>query len=115
MIAELCCLDTKGIDLDGKSLVPLIKGEVSESPHDVLHFDFEQQWAVRSGDWKLINNAIDVLPNDKNKVLEGLYLTNLKEDPTESVNLKEKYPEKVKELLVLRKQYEESLSRRKSK
>lgn len=114
-IAELCCLDTKGIDLDGKSLVPLIKGEVSESPHDVLHFDFEQQWAVRSGDWKLINNAIDVLPNDKNKVLEGLYLTNLKEDPTESVNLKEKYPEKVKELLVLRKQYEESLSRRKSK
>lgn len=81
----------------------------------MLHFDFEQQWAVRSGDWKLINNAIDVLPNDKNKVLEGLYLTNLKEDPTESVNLKEKYPEKVKELLVLRKQYEESLSRRKSK
>ena len=81
----------------------------------MLHFDFEQQRAVRSGDWKLINNAIDVLPNDKNKVLEGLYLTNLKEDPTESVNLKEKYPEKVKELLVLRKQYEESLSRRKSK
>lgn len=75
----------------------------------MLHFDFEKQWAVRYGDWKLINNAIDVLPNDKNKVIDGLYLTNLKEDPTESANLKDKYPEKVKELLKLRKQYEDTL------
>ena len=57
----------------------------------------------------MINNAIDVLPNDKNKVIDGLYLTNLKEDPTESANLEDKYPEKVKELLKLRKQYEDTL------
>ena len=108
-IVELCGLNTDGLEIDGKSLVPLIKGGVLESPHDVLHFDFEKQWAVRYGDWKLINNAIDVLPNDKNKVIDGLYLTNLKEDPTESANLKDKYPEKVKELLKLRKQYEDTL------
>ena len=108
-IVELCGLNTDGLEIDGKSLVPLIKGGVLESPHDVLHFDFEKQWAVRYGDWKLINNAIDVLPNDKNKVIDGLYLTNLKEDPTESANLKDKYPEKVKELMKLRKQYEDTL------
>lgn len=108
-IAELCNISTGGLELDGKSLVPLIEDGTLESPHDVLHFDFEKQWAVRYGDWKLISNAIDVLPNDKNKVLEGLYLANLKENPSESENLKDKYPEKVKELLILRKQYEESL------
>lgn len=114
-IAELCSLDTKGLDLDGKSLVPLIEGNTLETPHKVLYFDFEKQWAVRCGDWKLINNVIDVLPNDKNKVLEGLYLTNLRENPTESINLKDKYPEKVKELLLLRKEYEESLSGERNK
>lgn len=108
-IAELCGLDTGGLELDGISLVPLIKDGTLGSPHNVLHFDFEKQWAVRAGEWKLINNAIDVLPNDNNKKIEGFYLTNLKEDPTESKNLKDKYPEKVKELLLLRKQYEKSL------
>ena len=78
MIAELCNISTGGLELDGKNLLPLIKEGTLESPHDVLHFDFEKQWAVRYGDWKLISDAIDVLPNDKNKVLEGLYFTNLK-------------------------------------
>ena len=77
-IAELCNISTGGLELDGKNLLPLIKEGTLESPHDVLHFDFEKQWAVRYGDWKLISDAIDVLPNDKNKVLEGLYFTNLK-------------------------------------
>lgn len=77
-IAELCNISTGGLELDGKNLVPLIKEGTLESPHDVLHFDFEKQWDVRYGDWKLISDAIDVLPNDKNKVLEGLYFTNLK-------------------------------------
>lgn len=108
-LAELCNISTEGWELDGKSLVPLIKDGSVESPHDVLHFDFDKQWAVRCGDWKLINNAIDVLPNDKNEQIEGLYLTNLKEDATESNNLKDKYPQKVEELLKLRKQYEDSL------
>lgn len=108
-IAELCNIDIKGLDLDGKSLVPLIKDGAKESPHDVLHFDFEKQWCVRYKDWKLINNAIDVFPDDKNQMIEGLFLGNLKEDPTESINLKDKYPEKVKELSRLREEYVSSL------
>ena len=50
-IVELCVIEYRRIEIDGKSLVPLIKGGVLESPHDVLHFDFEKQWAVRYGDW----------------------------------------------------------------
>ena len=62
-------------------------------------------------DWKLICNAIDVLPNDRNKTLEGLYLTNLKIDRTESENLIDRYPEKAQELLALRRAYEASLGK----
>ena len=79
-LLDLCGLDASGIDVDGVGIVPLIRDGAEASPHDVLHFDFERQWAVRRGDWKLICNAIDVLPNDRNKTLEGLYLTNLKID-----------------------------------
>ena len=93
------------------SIVPLIRDGAAASPHNVLHFDFERQWAVRRGDWKLICNAIDVLPNDRNKTLEGLYLTNLKIDRTESENLIDRYPEKAQELLALRRAYEASLGK----
>lgn len=108
-LIELCGLDGEGLQLDGKSLVPLLRDGSLASPHEVLHFDFEKQWAVRSGDWKLINNAIDVLPDDKNQTLEGLYLTNLKQDSTESMNLIDKYPGQAEELMKLRKAYEASL------
>ena len=107
----VCGLDASGIDVDGVGIVPLIRDGAEASPHDVLHFDFERQWAVRRGDWKLICNAIDVLPNDRNKTLEGLYLTNLKIDRTESENLIDRYPEKAQELLALRRAYEASLGK----
>ena len=110
-LLDLCGLDASGIDVDGVGLVPLIRDGAEASPHDVLHFDFERQWAVRRGDWKLICNAIDVLPNDRNKTLEGLYLTNLKIDRTESENLIDRYPEKAQELLALRRAYEASLGK----
>lgn len=110
-LLDLCGLDASGIDMDGASIVPLIRDGAAASPHDVLHFDFEKQWAVRRSDWKLICNAIDVLPNDRNKTLEGLYLTNLKIDHTESENLIDRFPEKAQDLLALRRAYEASLGK----
>ena len=84
-LLDLCGLDASRIDVYGVDIVQ------------------------RRGDWKLICNAIDVLPNDRNKTLEGLYLTNLKIDRTESENLIDRYPEKAQELLALRRAYEASL------
>ena len=52
-----------------------------------------------------------MLPNDRNKTLEGLYLTNLGLYRTESENLIDRYPEKAQELLVLRRAYEASLGK----
>lgn len=110
-LLDLCGLDASGIDVDGVGIVPLIRDGAEASPHDVLHFDSGKQRAVRRGDWKLICNAIDVLPNDRNKTLEGLYLTNLKIDRTESENLIDRFPEKAQELLALRRAYEASLGK----
>lgn len=53
-IAELCNIDIKGLDLDGKSLVALIKDGTKESPYDVLYFDFDKQWYVRHGNWQIL-------------------------------------------------------------
>lgn len=72
------------ITFDGKSLLPIIKGEVDRIYDEVI--STECTWragiSIRTGDWKLIK-TID----------QGLYSTppkelfNLKEDPEEKVNL----------------------------
>jgi len=112
-LLSLCNVDAEGIDVDGKDITSLITNADAKSPHRALHFDFNDGWAVRSGDWKLLNNPIDVLPNDKNQTLNGLFLVNLATDPTERNNLKDVYPEKVDELMVLRKQYEQRIPQKK--
>lgn len=109
-IAELCGTPTDELDVDGRSLLPIIYDKHRPSPHKVLHFDFLNQWAVRSGDWKLIANAVDVKENDYMKKLDDkYYLVNLKDDPSEQTNLMDRHPEKGEELLELRRQYEQSL------
>lgn len=109
-LVDLCGLSSEGMDVDGKSLLPLIKDAGLPSPHEVLHFDCGNQWAVRSGDWKLIENARDVTPKG-GEVFKGLFLTNVKTDPSEKANLVEKYPEKVKELHAMREAYVRSLEK----
>ena len=108
-IVDLCQLSVEGMEVDGKSLVPILNDASLKSPHDVLHFDFWTRWALRCGDWKLLKDPMDVKPNGKSTEIKGLFLVNLKNDSTESVNVIEQYPEKVKELLNLRKEYELSL------
>lgn len=50
-------------------------------------------------------------PTTGTKTLEGLYLTNLKIDRTESENLIDRFPEKAQDLLALRRAYEASLGK----
>jgi len=40
--------------LDGVDLKPYLSGQNTSRPHDSLYWRFGQQWAVRSGDWKLV-------------------------------------------------------------
>ena len=108
-IVDLCEVSDADMNVDGKSLVPLIKDNSVESPHDALHFDFLfEYWAIRHGDWKLISNPVDILPNGKQNKLKGLYLFNLRNDSTESVNVADRYPDQMEKLLQMRKQFVEN-------
>lgn len=107
-LVELCGLPDEGMEVDGSSLVPLMMDRGKPTPHKILHFDFNDQWAVLKGDWKLIHNARDVSPGNETKI-EGLYLLNLTKDPSEKTNFAEEYPFVVEELKNERELFETSL------
>jgi arylsulfatase A-like enzyme len=53
-ILELTEIAPPKVPLDGKSMMPLIRDASASSAHDILHFGWANEWAVREGDWKLI-------------------------------------------------------------
>ncbi|WP_343328550.1 sulfatase family protein [Polaribacter staleyi] len=77
--------------LEGVNLLPFVK---EEKAHEVLHktifwrYSDGEGYAVRKGDYKLI----------KELVRNELFLFNIKKDPYEHDNLREIFPQKVKEL-----------------
>lgn len=107
-LVDLCDVEAENMETDGRSLVPLVMDGDSPAPHDTLHFDFLDQWAVRCGDWKLIHDAQDVKPNDKTDIIEGLFLSNIRLDPTERTDFKDSHPKVVEKLLRIREEYEKS-------
>ena len=86
-------------ELDGKSLIPLVNGEVTELHTEPLLWDSgekQQNWTVRQGDWKLVyrgkNRRYRVYELDEKGVVTktasknlttGMQLCNLAEDPGE--------------------------------
>ena len=75
--------------LDGVDLMPYVTGANKGRPHETLFWRYGPQWAIRKGDWKLVVSQFDGLKPR---------LVNLAEDISESNDLSEKNPEKVKEL-----------------
>lgn len=108
-ILDLCGINNENLNIDGKSLLEILKNRDTPSQHEVLHFDFDEQWAVRYKDWKLIYNALDVYPNDKTIKYDEYYLTNLKFDKSEKENLNRKYPDIVIKLKKIRDDYVNSI------
>ena len=84
-------------DIDGLSLTNVIKNEDALTPHKVLHWQIGRgnnpRWAVREGDWKLLGNPQDTSNKAPLTTKDKLFLTNLKENVNEMVNLAEKYPD----------------------
>lgn len=91
---EICGLATPGDRIiDGRSLIPLLKGGTDESPHETLLFYKGRKLVgARSGDWKYYrrhssdNGAYPFIP-------QGPFLFNLKTDPHESYNLLSDHPD----------------------
>ena len=78
--------------LDGVDLRPYLLGENTAPPHKNLYWRFGDQWAVRSGDWKL------VVGNGGSGSAE---LYDLKADPGETTDLATREPARLKELAAL--------------
>jgi arylsulfatase A-like enzyme len=74
--------------LDGVNLIPYIKGEKENAPHDTLFWMIHNQGAVRAGNWKLF------IESDT-----SMQLYNLMEDLSERNDLAIQYPDIVKQLL----------------
>jgi arylsulfatase A-like enzyme len=101
-VAELCGVKMLNADIDGRSIVPVIRSSDAPSPHDVLHWHVgggkQAQWAVRQGDWKLIGNVL-VSP-DPNLAADDkqLFLSNLATDVSEKTNFASQHPDIVQRL-----------------
>lgn len=114
-VLDICGIEAPGnARLDGRSLVPVFKGEANEV-HDDLYFEFGYSRAVRYGNWKYIavryprttydkmkSGELTEAPNLTNNRLQGQgcvnmvafehclvadQLYNLDSDPCEKVNL----------------------------
>jgi arylsulfatase A-like enzyme len=75
------------VKLDGVNLLPFLKGESDQSPHDALYWRFGALWAIREGNLKLVNQ-----PD------EGTRLYDLESDIRESKDLSGERPEDRKRL-----------------
>ena len=73
--------------LDGVNLLPYLEGKKAGAPHEHLFWRFGTQFAIRRGDWKLVQY-------DKT----GMHLYNLKDDIGEAKDLAAQKPELVKDL-----------------
>ncbi|MCF6285648.1 MAG: sulfatase-like hydrolase/transferase [Candidatus Hydrogenedentes bacterium] len=101
-LAELCDVPLVNDDIDGKSLVDVIRNPDAPSPHDVLHWQMGETdgkgWAVRKGDWKLLGLPVDPTRKEPFAEEDQLFLVNLAEDIGEKKNLARDFPDKVREL-----------------
>ncbi len=100
-VAELCDVSLEGLDLDGHSLVPVLKDAQAKTPHDVLiwHGGGQRpQWAVRAGRWKLIGNPQDPTRSEKLGEEDRLFLVDLVADLSETTNRATEHPDIVREL-----------------
>lgn len=80
--------------LDGRDILPVLT-EGANSPHEELFWEMEGQTAVRRGRYKLVLNGqlVETEPPQ-----EAVFLSDLSEDPGETVNLAGRMPELTQEL-----------------
>lgn len=86
--------------LDGVNLLPLLDGVHKGPVHDALYWRFGSQMAIRSGDYKLVryDRQVDSATLRRNAGVTDARLYNLASDISETQDLAETMPDKVREL-----------------
>lgn len=79
--------------IEGVNLLPHLKGEKADAPHQSLAWRFGPQKAIRRGKWKLVD-----FRDFEAKTQSGWQLFDLDADISESKNLATEHPELVAEL-----------------
>lgn len=101
-ILELCNIEPPDYELDGKSLWPILRSAEAPSQHQVFHWMWQEQWAVREGDWKLIGNGRDTTGLESvhapRKEMGEIYLARLSDEKPEATNHAVEQPEVVARL-----------------
>jgi arylsulfatase A-like enzyme len=100
--------------LDGNDAIPLAAAD-ARSTHDAIFWSSGGQLAARRGKWKLVKDGkvFDGTPAG-NQALAGddaLFLSNVEEDPGESVNLRRRFPGIVDELATLMEKWAEEVKK----
>lgn len=110
---------------DSVSILPVLLGTADRPVREaVVHHSINGSFAIRQGDWKLNlcpgsggwssprpprKNSDGTNPDEVNaeklQNWEWVQLYNLKDDPAETKNLAEKYPERVKQMTELAQRY----------
>jgi arylsulfatase A-like enzyme len=80
--------------IDGQDILPVLRGQAP--PHEFLFWSFNNQRAVRQGDWKLVINPPS-FPGDE--LTDKIWLSNLEADPGEKRNLAGAEPGRVAALM----------------
>ena len=104
-LAELTEVPLLNQDVDGKSLVSVLRSSEANSPHKLLHWTIGNSWALRQDDWKLIGNPRDTSNKGELTAADKLFLVNLKKDKSEMKNLAKEYPHRVQELKSLHEKW----------
>ena len=107
-ILELCGVKIPaGAELDGHSVLGLIEDQAAPSQYSVMHWQWQQSWMVREGNWKLIVNDKYGLGREK---LDDVYLANLADEQPERKNHAKEHPEIVKRLMQLHQEWERQVT-----
>ncbi len=105
------CLNMAGIPLptdrliDGKDLLPLLKGEATAARDSFYYYDVRSAVAVRSNQWKYVRRHVtDISTFWPTK--QGPFLFDLETDPNESYSMIESRPDVAKQLSALLENFE---------
>lgn len=100
----LAAAGADGKDVEGVDLLPFLNGAKAGAPHQALFWrsrTMSNNYAARQGDWMFVHSTEgDATPGKGQKPARNM-LFHLKDDIGEKIDLAEKHPEKLAELMKL--------------